>query len=544
MDNLCMNCFKSSDILNGTCPHCGKNLVNPQAEPFLPQKTLLANRYYIGKAIKMDGEGLEYAGYDKVENSRVYIREFFPSQICQRSENFEKILVLTNKSSEFRRLLTDFLKYFRSIARLRNLSSIAAVYDIFEENNTAYVIFEWVEGIKLDKYMSSRSEPLEWHEAQALFMPLLSSLIYMSNAKVHHLGICPENIIVTSEQKLILSGFATKNLRSLHSDIDGQLYDGCSAIEQYTKNFEPAEVTDVYGFSATLFWSLTGEFPLTAPKRKNNDKLLMPKDILDVIPENVISALANALRVYPNNRTISFENLRIELSDSPILHVQDISSGFRPNSPELSMQKKPQKNSTAIWGIISCACALIILISALVVYWFWLRNNSNNKNSSSQQTEISEIDKVYSAAEKMEEESKEKSDTIPVPNLIGKNYKSLNDSAKDYQLAIMGEDFSDKIEEGSIISQNPSPGEEMERYAAIAVNLSKGSKQRTLPEIEGKSVSEASQLITAQRLVPVQTSEFSKEFAEGVVIGYKNYKPGEKLEYGSEVTIVISKGSI
>lgn len=539
-----MNCFKSSDILNGTCPHCGKNLVNPQAEPFLPQKTLLANRYYIGKAIKMDGEGLEYAGYDKVENSRVYIREFFPSQICQRSENFEKILVLTNKSSEFRRLLTDFLKYFRSIARLRNLSSIAAVYDIFEENNTAYVIFEWVEGIKLDKYMSSRSEPLEWHEAQALFMPLLSSLIYMSNAKVHHLGICPENIIVTSEQKLILSGFATKNLRSLHSDIDGQLYDGCSAIEQYTKNFEPAEVTDVYGFSATLFWSLTGEFPLTAPKRKNNDKLLMPKDILDVIPENVISALANALRVYPNNRTLSFENLRIELSDSPILHVQDISSGFRPNSPELSMQKKPQKNSTAIWGIISCACALIILISALVVYWFWLRNNSNNKNSSSQQTEISEIDKVYSAAEKMEEESKEKSDTIPVPNLIGKNYKSLNDSAKDYQLAIMGEDFSDKIEEGSIISQNPSPGEEMERYAAIAVNLSKGSKQRTLPEIEGKSVSEASQLITAQRLVPVQTSEFSKEFAEGVVIGYKNYKPGEKLEYGSEVTIVISKGSI
>lgn len=539
-----MNCFKSSDILYGTCPYCGKNLVNPQAEPFLPQKTLLANRYYIGKAIKMDGEGLEYAGYDKVENSRVYIREFFPSQICQRSENFEKILVLPNKSSEFRKLLTDFLKYFRSIARLRNLSSIAAVYDIFEENNTAYVIFEWVEGIKLDKYMSSRSEPLEWHEAQALFMPLLSSLIYMSNAKVHHLGICPENIIVTSEQKLILSGFATKNLRSLHSDIDGQLYDGCSAIEQYTENFEPAEVTDVYGFSATLFWSLTGEYPLTAPKRKNNDKLLMPKDILDVIPENVISALANALRVYPNNRTLSFENLRIELSDSPILHVQDISSGFRPNSPELSMQKKPQKNSTAIWGIVSCACALIILISALVVYWFWLRNNSNNKNSSSQQTEISEIDKVYSAAEKMEEESKEQSDTIPVPNLIGKNYKSLNDSAKDYQLAIMGEDFSDKIEEGSIISQNPSPGEEMERHAAIAVNLSKGSKQRTLPEIEGKSLSEASQLITAQKLVPVQTFEFSKEFAEGVVIGYKNYKPGEKLEYGSEVTIVISKGSI
>lgn len=539
-----MNCFKSSNISHGTCPYCGKNLVNPQEEPFLPQKTLLADRYYVGKAIKMDGEGLEYAGYDKIENSRVYIREFFPSRICQRDENFKKILAYPNKSPEFQKLLKDFLKYFRSIARLRNLSSIAAVYDIFEENNTAYVIFEWIEGIKLDKYMSSRSEPFTWHEAQAMFMPLLSSLIYMSNAKVHHLGICPENIIVTPEQKLKLSGFATKNLRNLYSDIEGQLYDGCSAIEQYTENFEPSEITDVYGFSATLFWSLTGEYPLEAPKRKSNDKLLMPKDILEILPENVISALANALRVYPNSRTISFENLRIELSDSPILHVQDISSGSRPNSPALSMQKKSQKNSTAIWGIVSCACALIILVSALIVYWFWLRNNSNNKNSSSKQTEISEMDKVYSAAEEMKEESKEKSDTIPVPNLIGKNYKSLNDSAKDYQLAVMGEDFSDKIEEGSIISQNPSPGEEMERHTAIAVNLSKGSKQRILPEVKGKSISEASQLITAQKLVPVQTFEFSKEFAEGVVIGYKNYNPGEKLEYGSEVTIVVSKGSI
>lgn len=541
-----MNCFKSSNISDGVCPHCGENLINPQQEPFLPQKTLIGNRYYVGKAIKMDGEGLEYAGYDKIENSRVYIRELFPSKICHRDNDFKKALVYPNKAHKFQKILADFLKYFRSIARLRNLSSITAVYDIFEENNTAYVIFEWIEGIKLDKYMGSRSEPLKWNEAQSLFMPLLSSLIYMSNAKVHHLGICPENIIVTDEQKLKLSGFATKNLRNLYSCIEGQLYDGCSAIEQYNENFEPSEITDVYGFSATLFWALTGEYPLSAPKRKNNDKLLMPKNILEFLPENVVSALANALRVYPNSRTISFENLRIELSDFPILHVQDISSGSRPVDSSSAMQKKHQKNSNAIWGIVSCACALIILISALIVYWFWLRNNSNNKNSTPQKTEISEIDKVYSAAEEMaeEEKEKEKDSTVPVPNLIGKNYKSLNDSSKDYQLVIMGEDFSDKVDEGSIISQNPSPGEEMEKGATIAVNLSKGSKQKVLPEIKGKNLSEASQLITAQKLVPVQTFEFSKEFPEGTVIGYKNYNPGEKLEYGSEVTIIISKGSI
>lgn len=539
-----MNCFKSSETSIAKCPYCGENLANPQPQPFLPQKTLLANRYYIGKALKMDGEGLEYIGYDKIENSKVYIREFFPSKICKRDNDFQKITICSDKYTEFKKLLNDFLKYFRSVARLRNLSSITAVYDIFEENNTAYIIFEWIEGVKLDKYMGSRTEPLKWSEAQAMFMPLLSALIYMSKAKIHHLGICPENIIVTSEHKLKLSGFATKNLRNLYSDIEGQLYDGCSAIEQYNKDFEPSESTDVYGFSATLFWALSGEYPLSALKRKNNDKLLVPKNVLEFLPENVVSALANALRVYPNSRTISFENLRIELSDSPILHIQDISGQPFSHSSELSMSKKSPKSSTAIWGIVSGACALIILVSALIVYWFWLRNNSNNKNVTSSQTETSEIDKVYSAAEEMNEELKEKADTIAVPNLIGKNYKSMDGQDGNYQIVVMGEDFSEKIEEGYIISQNPNPGEEMERYSTIAVNLSKGSKQRTLPEIQGKSLSEASQLITVQKLVPVQTFEFSKEFPEGTVIGYKNYNPGETLEYGSEVTIVISKGNI
>lgn len=539
-----MNCFKSSDTSTGKCPHCGENLSSPQSPPFLPQKTLLANRYYIGKALKMDGEGLEYAGYDKIEKSRVYIREFFPSKICKRDTDFQKIIVGSDEYTKFKKLLTDFLKYFRSVARLRNLSSITGVYDIFESNNTAYVIFEWVEGIKLDKYMGSRAEPLKWGEAQALFMPLLSALIYMSNAHIHHLGICPENIIVTSEHKLKLSGFATKNLRNLYSDIEGQLYDGCSAIEQYNENFEPLESTDVYGFAATLFWALSGEYPLSALKRKNNDRLLVPKDVLEFLPENVVSALANALRVYPNSRTISFENLRIELSDSPVLHLQDISSMPTPSNSELSISKKPTKNSTAIWGIVSCACALIILVSALVVYWFWLRNNSNNQNTASNKTETSEIDKVYSAAEEMNEDLKEKSDTIAVPNLIGKNYKSIEGHEENYQIVVMGEDFSEKIDEGCIISQNPNPGEEMERYSTIAVNLSKGNRKRTLPEIKGKTLSEASQLITAQKLVPVQTSEFSKEFPEGTIIGYKNYSPGETLEYGSEVTIIVSKGNI
>ena len=107
---------------------------------------------------------------------------------------------------------------------------------------------------------------------------------------------------------------------------------------------------------------------------------------------------------------------------------------------------------------------------------------------------------------------------------------------------LLSEEFHDSIGEGCIISQNPSAGQEIPVGSTIAVTVSKGTKKRTLPEIAGKTLSEASQLITNAKLIPTSTAEFSSDVPEGSVIGYKNYKAGDKLDYDSEVVIVVSKG--
>ena len=79
--------------------------------------------------------------------------------------------------------------------------------------------------------------------------------------------------------------------------------------------------------------------------------------------------------------------------------------------------------------------------------------------------------------------------------------------------------------------------------STIAVTISKGSKKRVLPEIAGKTLSEASQLLTNAKFIPTSTAEFSADIPEGSVIGYKNYKAGDKLDYNTEVVIVVSKGT-
>ena len=548
MESLCMNCMEKIDSNQDICPFCGNTVDNFQSSPFLPKNTLLADRYLVGKGLELDGEGLSYIGYDISKKSKIYIREFYPSNFSNRDKNLKKVKTLKNSEKIYKGLLISFLKYFRSVAKLRNLPAITAVYDIFEENNTAYVICEWVEGTRLDKYLSSRGGYLDWKEARSLFMPMISSLVHMEASGVRHLGISPNNILVTHENKLKLTGFATKSLRSANSLINSQLYDGCSALEQYLDDYEPSESTDVYGFTASLFLALTGEYPNSAPERQKNDQLMMPQSILNKLPENVVSAIATAMRVYPNNRTLSFETLRIELSNSPILKVKNIEEDVEEEILKNQHFSEPEKKSSGnAWGIISCVSALLILLVSLGVYWFWLKGNSagSNENISSNHSESTTIDEENSESESSETQISSK-ETIPVPNLNGRNYKNLQkelEKSGKYKIALLSEEFHDSVGEGCIISQSPTAGQEMSPDSTIAVTVSKGSKKRVLPEITGKTLSEASQLLTNAKFIPTSTAEFSSDIPEGNVIGYKNYKAGDKLDYNTEVVIVVSKGT-
>lgn len=544
MESLCMNCMKNIDPNCDICPFCGTLTSEKQRPPFLPFKTILQERYIIGKGLELDGEGLSYVGYDITKRCKIYIREFFPQRLCERKQNSIDVTPHENSKKFFDNLMTDFLKCFRSVAKLRNLPSITSVYDIFKENGTSYVIMQWIDGTRLDKFLSKSGGMMTWDQARLMFMPLLSSLIKMENFGIRHLGICPANMLVTEDKKIKLTGFATKALRSNGSEIESQLYHGCSALEQYSNNYEASEATDVYGFMSSLFLTLTGEYPLPAPKRVNDERLLIAENILKQIPDNVISSMANALKVSPNNRTLSFETLRIELSNSPVYQVKGMGELETDFNPEYEMSETQNNKSDIKWGIISCISALTLLLVGLGVYLFILNNTGKIPNNA----DAENTNETYYAADNSENSGEAETKKFTVPNLVGRNYNNLQEEISkgdsDYRLVLLSEDFNDNLGEGCIVSQIPTAGEQADVGSTVAVNVSKGSKKRTVPPVKGKTLSEASQLITNAKLTPVKTSEYSKEYAEGTVIGYKNCNEGDQLDYGSEVVIIVSKGSL
>jgi Uncharacterized protein conserved in bacteria len=536
------------------CPNCGFHSAEPQMSHALPYRTKLQKRYLVGRAKQSNGEGLTYIGYDTVLNTPIELREYFPQTLCARSGNGTDIRVFGGSELIYGECLSEFLNYSREIAHLRELSAIVQIYDIFEENHTAYTVSEWSESITLRYFVERSGGSLSWNAARQLFMPVLSALSAIHAAGVRHLGISPDTLHIMKDGRMKLGGFCINTVRRMDTDLPPDLVPGCAAVEQYVMNDGLGEVTDVYGFAASLFFTLTGTMPMEAPRRRMDSRLLIPTSILRSLPPHVVSAMANALQVSPEKRTQTFERLRDELSAAPTVTATIEHTQQMEQATGRTLVKEPARKKEVpsfFWVVLSCALALVVFTAVGIV---WISNMDDTDTSASVAESSSSQADSSSTASLLAAQANSADSTDPnmieAPDLVGQNFDNLKNADSsassgdsEYQVLLSSKQFSDTVPEGSIISQSPEPGTKMAKGAEIVVVVSEGAAVRTLPSIAGKTLAEASEAVTSAGFVPTKTEEYSETVPAGLAVGYQQVKAGSQMAYGSQVVIVISKGS-
>ena len=194
-ETICVNCMEDTGGAQ-ICPHCGFNRQEPQKPHALPYRTVLQGRYLVGRAMEENGEGIRYTGMDLTENTRVLIREFFPETLAQRAENGTDAQVMGGSEVLFNETIAQFLSDSRELAHRRELSAVFPVYDIFEENGTAYTVLEGINGVTLRSFIEESGGRLSWETARPLFMPVLNALSQLHAAGLSHLGISPDTLYV------------------------------------------------------------------------------------------------------------------------------------------------------------------------------------------------------------------------------------------------------------------------------------------------------------------------------------------------------------
>ena len=228
--------------------------------------TILHGTYKIESYLSSGGFGNTYLAKNIEFDETYAIKEFFVKGVCQRDVNSTTISVSNaENTNSFEQQREKFKKEAR---RLRSLSNphIVKVYDLFEENGTAYYVMDYVDGENLSARLKRTNAPLAESEVRNYLNQILDGLEAIHNEGMFHLDIKPANIMVDSHDVVKLIDFGASKQQST---VGGATM---STGISYTNGYAPSEQmaqsydkfgpwTDFYALGATMYKLLTNQDP-------------------------------------------------------------------------------------------------------------------------------------------------------------------------------------------------------------------------------------------------------------------------------------------
>ena len=286
--HLCYNCFARRTDLAGPCPYCGFDLEeNVKKFPVaLRAGTVLNGRYIVGRVLGQGGFGITYLGCDLRLELRVAIKEYYPvdrvSRSSARSLRVEKHSGCLGESFEAGR--ERFVQEAQVMARIDKMPQIVSVRDFFQENNTAYIVMEYVDGTTLKELVARRGGKMSAGELLPLVEPLFPALSAMHALDLIHRDISPDNLMLDKGGVRLLDFGCAREAAQGKNSMTVVLKQGYSPIEQYQHKGQ-GPWTDIYSLAATLYYCLTGTTPPQALDRICDEELTPPRQLgADVTP--------------------------------------------------------------------------------------------------------------------------------------------------------------------------------------------------------------------------------------------------------------------
>ena len=246
------------------------NNTHPESESLLNGTELQGGRYRIICTLGRGGFGITYLADHMALDRKVCIKEFFPKAYYKREGDTSRLTLSSDGFGDLMdRYKSKFVKEARTIATLDH-PNIIHIYDVFEENDTAYYVMDYIDGETLQDMVAAGGAMSEI-KARNYIRQLAEALDYIHSRDIIHLDVKPSNVIVNkADSRVILIDFGL----SKHYDSSGAqtsttpvgISHGYAPIEQYqdggVNTFSPR--TDIYSLGATFYYLVVGKTPPTA----------------------------------------------------------------------------------------------------------------------------------------------------------------------------------------------------------------------------------------------------------------------------------------
>ena len=309
---------------------------NVFADELEPGHELMQGQYIIESFLNAGGFGITYRAKDSLDRP-VVIKECFPGSFCRRTTTSVQPRSRAHKR-ELSSIVGLFVQEARSLARL-NHPNIVGVHQVFEENNTAYMALDFVEGRDLLDRIENPDDMLEPDQIEAMLKKLLNAVGFIHDQGILHRDISPDNVLLKPDLEPILIDFgAAREEASQQSRVLSALRvvkDGYSPQEFYISGSEQGPFSDLYALGATFYHLITGELPANSQARLaavaggDADPYQPVADRMPAYSERFLKGIDKSLEILPKDRIESAEKWLALLDGSADFNTDALAGGAK-----------------------------------------------------------------------------------------------------------------------------------------------------------------------------------------------------------------------
>ena len=551
------------------CPECGKKHSIHYAQSYeLPAGTMLCNnRYFVGKCIGKGGFSITYIGYDTKMTRKVVIKETYYSDFfyrnCMDKSVEEPLKVNYDGKVTLEEIMNKTGKECRIMTEADSLNNIVKVYDWFSENNTTYIVMEYVNGNTLYDWVREKWA-YSWQSLYRKMKPLMKSLSVLNQKGVIHRDIKPSNIMLKevyeNKYEFVLIDFGLARSENAHTlgSTGMSFTPGYAPIEQRNFTQNDGTYTDVYALAATMYYALVGEIPESKINDSVDENFPRLKDLLSSgrISKNVCAAMKSALQPDFKSRCqtiddfmnrledIHFDEL-IESENNYILNPAEENKIDSPNVVSAENSQETENSNTKNDGgkhtgkalkVIMTVVLIVAALPLLALGGYILYNH------------------FYPAEPEPDVDTDTSSGVhyLNMPSVVGLTYEQceivLNDDKFDVEVRKIN---SVNMEENRVAHQTPEAGvrvtaDDGEKYKVtvyVVDNIDTDTDSYVLsPNCLNKDIDEAVKICKDLGLDVEYYYQDSSTGTVGDTVIYQSPMYGEYISQDVVVTLIVNKG--
>ena len=471
---------------------------------------LLSGRYELVEKIGDGGMAVVYKAKDKLLNRFVAVKILRPE---------------FTKDATF---VENFKRESQAAAGLSH-PNIVSVFDVGREGNINYIVMELIEGRTLNEIIAEEA-PMDYRKVIEITKQVAAALRVAHKNKIIHRDVKPHNIMVTNDGVIKLADFGIAKAvndatLSTGSKIIGSVH--YFSPEQARGNYVD-ERSDLYSLGIVMYEMLTGqvpfdgENPVTIALKHINEEAVPPREIVPGIPPALERAVLKATNKFQTNRYKSAEELIEDLDNIEFVTKITVNNVFTNASQSIAKKDekeedekdndKKKKGSKLNKKAIIAICGGIVAICLLVGVLFFTGVIGSKKG---------------------------------VPDLTDMTLEQATTACEDagFKIKEGKQVYDSEISEGRVVTQNPKAGTDAKKGSTITVNISKGSKDGTVPNLVGQvyDEKETPKLLKKNGYVLGVVKEKSDPAAAGTILE-QDPVGGTALDKGSKINITISDG--